>query len=96
MCESSRVAGWCPCLLSPHLIEVISRFPNQWHDYWDAIKYGAAKVGDIPFLRYALNTIDLAVLGVTGCVLSNSLVAYGFSRIKWRGRDVVFALTWRR
>jgi multiple sugar transport system permease protein len=64
----------------------------QWHNYWDAIKYGSDQVGYIPFLRYAINTIYLAILGVIGTVLSNALVAYGFSRIKWRGRDTVFAL----
>lgn len=65
----------------------------EWHNYWDAVKYGSDKVGYVPFLRYALNTIYLAVLGVIGCVVSNAFVAYGFARIQWKGRDFLFALT---
>lgn len=46
-----------------------------------------------PFLRYGLNTLYLVVLGVTGTVISNALIAYGFARIRWPGRDIIFALT---
>lgn len=65
----------------------------QWHVYWDAITYQSDKLGYIPFLRYFLNTLYLAALGVTGTVISNSLIAYGFARLRWRGRDVLFAIT---
>jgi len=37
------------------------------------------------------NTVLLCVLNVTGMVLSSALVAYGFARLEWRGRDHVFA-----
>jgi len=46
-----------------------------------------------PFARYALNTVYLVILGVVGTVLSNAVVAYGFARIRWPGRDVLFAAT---
>jgi len=46
-----------------------------------------------PFLVYGLNTLYLCLLGVLGTVLSNALIAYGFARLEWRGRDVLFALT---
>jgi multiple sugar transport system permease protein len=64
----------------------------QWHNYWDAIKYGSDTLGYIPFLRYTINTLYLAILGVIGTVLSNAIVAYGFARIDWKGRDTVFAI----
>ncbi|NSW55032.1 MAG: carbohydrate ABC transporter permease [Armatimonadetes bacterium] len=64
----------------------------QWRNYADAVTYGSDKLGYIPFLRYAVNTLYLAVLGVIGTVLSNALVAYGFARINWKGRDIVFAI----
>jgi len=64
----------------------------QWHNYSEAITYGSDKVGYIPFARYTLNTLYLAILGVVGTVLSNALVAYGFARIKFKGRDVLFAI----
>ena len=47
----------------------------------------------VPFLRYALNTLYLALLGVAGTVLANAVVAYGFARVHWRGRDALFAVT---
>jgi multiple sugar transport system permease protein len=43
-----------------------------------------------PFLPYLGNTIFYAGLTMLGSVLSNFLIAYGFSRIKWPGRDLAF------
>lgn len=42
------------------------------------------------FWRYLTNTLTLCLLTVVGTVVSCSLVAYGFSRIEWPGRDKVF------
>ncbi len=64
-----------PPTLWPHRI--------TFENYINAVKY-------IPFVRYTLNSLIITGLVVLGSVLSNSLVAYGFSRIKWPGRDVVF------
>ena len=44
----------------------------------------------IPFGRYTLNTVFLAVMNVIGTLLSSTLVAYGFSRIQWPGRNALF------
>ena len=46
----------------------------------------------IPFARYALNTLIVAVFSAAGVTLASSLVAYSFSRLKWPGRDAVFFL----
>jgi multiple sugar transport system permease protein len=43
-----------------------------------------------PFLPYLENTIFYAALTMLGSVLSNFVIAYGFSRIKWPGRDLFF------
>ncbi len=48
---------------------------------------------DANFLTFLFNTVLVCVLGVAGTVLSNALIAYGFARIRWPGRDVFFALT---
>lgn len=46
-----------------------------------------------PFNLYLFNTIFKYALPVTiGTILSSSLVAYGFSRIRFRGRDVLFGI----
>jgi multiple sugar transport system permease protein len=48
---------------------------------------------DVSFFTFFGNTLLVCVLGVIGTVLSNALVAYGFARLSWRGRDAFFALT---
>jgi multiple sugar transport system permease protein len=47
----------------------------------------------IPFFRYLGNTLIVCILGVLGTLLSNGIVAYGFSKIKWKGRDTAFYVT---
>lgn len=46
----------------------------------------------IPFMRYLKNTMIIVVFNIVGSLLSCSLVAYGFSRLRWPGRDKVFIL----
>lgn len=46
----------------------------------------------VPFDRYFLNTLFIAVLNVTGAVLTSALCAYSFSRLRWRGRDLIFGI----
>jgi multiple sugar transport system permease protein len=41
---------------------------------------------------YITNTLVICVVTVTGAVLSNTMIAYGFSRIRWPGRDALFIL----
>ncbi|CAM3765375.1 carbohydrate ABC transporter permease [Mesobacillus thioparans] len=45
-----------------------------------------------PFTRWALNTLYLATVGTIGSVVVNSLVAYGFAKIKFKGRNILFVL----
>ena len=59
--------------------------PVVWTNYPDAL----AKINFPVALR---NTLIYAVPSVVGTVLSCSLAAYGFARIKWPGRDVVFVV----
>jgi multiple sugar transport system permease protein len=44
----------------------------------------------LDFPLYARNTLVIAALAVAGTVLSSSLVAYGFARIRFRGRAAIF------
>jgi multiple sugar transport system permease protein len=46
----------------------------------------------IPFFKQLRNTLVICLLCVIGSVLSCSLVAYGLSRIDWKGRDYLFIL----
>ena len=65
----------------------------QWRNYGDAMSYNADKLGYIPFLVYARNTLVICILAVAGTVISNAIVAYAFARLRWPGRDIAFAIT---
>jgi multiple sugar transport system permease protein len=54
-----------------------------WSNFVDAVNY-------IPFGLYAINSAVITVGATIGAVLSNTVVAYGFSRIPWRGRNALF------
>jgi multiple sugar transport system permease protein len=43
-----------------------------------------------PFPAYLGNTVFYAVLTMAGSLLSNFVIAYGFARVKWPGRDLLF------
>lgn len=45
----------------------------------------------LPFLRYTYNTLLITCFVVVGNVLANSFVAYGFAKIRFKGRNVLFA-----
>ncbi|WP_157180840.1 carbohydrate ABC transporter permease [Actinopolymorpha alba] len=45
-----------------------------------------------PFFRYFVNTMIIELVVVTGTVLTCSVAAFSFARLRWRGRNVVFAL----
>ena len=47
----------------------------------------------IPFLRYLKNTLIIVFFSVVGALISNSLIAYGFSRVRWPGRDKAVSYT---
>ena len=47
----------------------------------------------ITFLTYLSNTLLVALLSVIGTLVSSSLVAYGLSRIQWKGRATLFNVT---
>jgi multiple sugar transport system permease protein len=59
--------------------------PIRWDNYVSAFRQAA-------FAQYVINTLIVAVPSVIGAVLSNALVAYGFARVRWPGRDIVFAV----
>jgi multiple sugar transport system permease protein len=56
-----------------------------WENYRDAFSFGM-------WPRWTMNTVIITVASVIGQVLSSSLVAYAFSRLRWRGRDTLFSL----
>jgi multiple sugar transport system permease protein len=59
--------------------------PFQWSNFTEALTTQ-------PFGRYFVNTLVIAVISVLGTVLTCSVAAFSFSRLRWKGRDVIFAL----
>ena len=60
--------------------------PFTWSNYIDAVAY-------IPFFTYLKNTVVITVLSTVGAMLSCPLVAYSFAKLRWKGRNVLFAIT---
>ena len=46
----------------------------------------------VNFPRYFLNSVIVSGLAILGTVISCSLVAYSFARLRWPGRDLVFII----
>lgn len=46
----------------------------------------------IPFWRYVATSVFLVILNIVGNILSCSLVAYAFARLRWPGRSLAFGL----
>lgn len=46
----------------------------------------------MPFSLYFLNTTIITLLNIIGVLLTSSLCAYGFSRIEWPGRNIIFGI----
>ncbi len=47
----------------------------------------------VPLLEYGKNTLIVTIFSVCGALCSNTLAAYGFSRLQWRSREFFFILT---
>ena len=62
-------------------------WPFRFANYLEAYKYPAFDFGQM-----MKNSAIITITSVIGAVLSSSVVAFGFSRIRWRGRDQVFVL----
>jgi ABC-type glycerol-3-phosphate transport system permease component len=59
--------------------------PPLWHNYLDATTA-------IPFFTYLRNSLYITLFNVVGNTLSSALVAYGFARLRWPGRNLLFGL----
>lgn len=59
--------------------------PVVWSNYIDAV----TRPGH-PFFLYTRNSVVITFLATLGTVLTSSFVAFGFARIRFRGRDFWF------
>jgi multiple sugar transport system permease protein len=59
--------------------------PPQWHNYVEAWQA-------LPFGRFLWNTVFMTVLAMVAELFTASIVAYGFARFNFPGRNVLFIL----
>lgn len=59
--------------------------PVRWANYSEALTAA-------PFLRYTLNTLIVVFWNEVGTLFTCSLAAYGFAKLRFRGRDLVFGI----
>ncbi|MBB6694865.1 carbohydrate ABC transporter permease [Cohnella xylanilytica] len=59
--------------------------PVQWRNYVDAVLA-------FPFWNYTVNTLIITAANMAGTMISSSLVAYAFARLRWPGRGAWFVV----
>jgi multiple sugar transport system permease protein len=57
--------------------------PIQWSNFPEALTY-------VPFARYSLNTLFIAVMVILGHLFSCTMAAYGFARLQAPGKNFLF------
>lgn len=62
-------------------------FPKEWN-WQNYVKTWQAA----PFTLYTINTVTITVLVVAGSVIVNSFIAYGFAKIPFKGKNILFAV----
>jgi multiple sugar transport system permease protein len=65
-------------------------FPVVWWPHPVLFSNYPHALTSLPFGRFFLNTLFYAVVTIVGVCVSSSLVAYGFSRLRWPGRNMMF------
>ncbi|MCL6520707.1 MAG: carbohydrate ABC transporter permease [Armatimonadetes bacterium] len=71
-------------------LKKVRAFGLKWENYTDALNFlpEETKKG----LLYLWNTVYVTILSILGTLLSSSLVAFSFARLRWPGRDVLFVV----
>jgi len=59
--------------------------PVQWSNFSESLTYA-------PFTTYFLNTLTIELFTLSGVLVTSSLAAYSFARLRWKGREAVFGL----
>ena len=71
-------------------VKKIKKFGPVWKNYPDALAFLPPETRS--GLVFLTNTLILCVLTIVGTILSSSLVAFGFARLRWPGRDALFVV----
>jgi ABC-type glycerol-3-phosphate transport system permease component len=66
------------------------RLAVEWANYEKILQPKGAAGADDDFLRFLLNTLVIACLSVIGQVVTSALVGWGFARMRFAGKNVLF------
>lgn len=77
--------------LKPDLQPVYTVEP-EWFptEFWQWSNFARVVTEELPFLRYTINTSFIVAGNVLGILLSCSLVAFAFARLRFRGSRALF------
>lgn len=67
--------------------------PTWWPEQMRFVQNYAEIFQVVPFARWFVNTVYVTVLSLLGTIISATLVAYGFSRFRFTGREPFFFVT---
>ncbi len=71
----------------------VFRFPPEWIPNPMLSSNYTYIFTELPFSQYVFNSVKISLLWTLGIVLSSSLAAYAFARVKFWGRDILFLIT---
>ena len=74
------------------LPEIIYQWPPQWIPNPVTFQAYPEALRDASMILYTVNTLIVALPTIVGSIFSNTLAAYGFSRLHWPGRNFVFIM----
>lgn len=66
--------------------------PVLWENYLEAFEQLSSIAPGLTFWRILSNTLFITILAMTAELISVSLVAYGFSRFRFPGRNLLFII----
>ena len=72
-------------------VEILSYPPTLWPDPWTLENYQYV-FKTLGYMRFVLNSLIVVTFTISGHVISGSLVAFGFARMRFPGRNVLFFL----
>jgi ABC-type glycerol-3-phosphate transport system permease component len=62
----------------------------RWQNFADAINTANRPGLGVTFWTYVQNSVLIAIFSILGTLISCAPAAYGFGRLKWPGRDLIF------
>lgn len=77
-------------IVNPSELTRLTKPGLKWSNYPEALNYVPPETHK--GLLYLWNTVYVTILSIAGTLLSSSLVAYAFARLRWPGRDWLFAV----